>query len=170
MSKEVEQTDCQQGWMRPKVGARSEQTMPEGGREGELKAKQDGVVRPGASRLSLDVGLVGGEIGQLLTSRPRLTPGWGLTDGSHPLDSWRYLDPQSFFHFFLFSFFLLFFSSLSRPDWLSLSVKLLRICKTDFSNSVSLNLSWYVINWEIATHDAPGVQRNSSSPHQLQAS
>ena len=31
----------------------------------------------------------GGEIGQLLTSsRPGLTPGWGLGDESHPLDSW----------------------------------------------------------------------------------
>ena len=58
---------------------------------GQLKAKQAGVVRPGASRLSLPGfgGLVGGEIGQLLT-RPRLTPGWGLRDESHPLDSWRF--------------------------------------------------------------------------------
>ena len=34
---------------------------------GQLKAKQDGVVRPGASWLSL----AGLQIGQLLTSRPR---------------------------------------------------------------------------------------------------
>ena len=33
-----------------------------------------------------------------------------------------------------------------------------------------MKLSSDVINWEIATHDAPVVQRNSSSPHQLQGS
>ena len=119
--------------------------MPQGG---QLKAKQDGVVRPGASWLSLGGFGEGGNWS--ITDQAALTPGWGLRDGSHPLDSWI-------------------FGANLFPLPSSLNLKLLQFCKTDFSNSVSLKLSSEVINWAIATHDAPGVQRNSRSP-QLQGS
>ena len=55
LSQEIEKTCCQrQRWIyKKKVGAISVLGLPEGG---QLKAKQDGVVRPGASLLSLGGG------------------------------------------------------------------------------------------------------------------